>query len=463
MKRKFKLDNASLAYTNSNTKDWSATFRCGAVMTEQIDPALLRNAVSALKDRFPTFYVQLRRGVIWDYLESVEDTNIVHEEYGSICAPLAVGTGSKPMFRVLYYKNRIAVEFFHCITDGSGALIYLKTLIAKYLTLQGHPIEFSDGVLDPLAPPSYEEIEDSYKKIATREKGVSRREPNAYQYMPKIEDDNLYVLNGLMPIDQLKQVTKALGVTVNEYLVSVYIYSFYQNMEEKDRAGKPIRISVPANLRPLFGSKTLRNFAMYNNVGLPARKEPYTFDEILSYTATHLRAGFQKETLRRGVCKNVADENMLISQVAPAFLKRPFINAGFHMFGENKYTSPFSNLGLVKVPKSMEPFVERFDFIIGRTVKNKIYATAVSFKNTLNVTFSSTSPLAAVQTTFFQFIRSQGVDVKAEYCLLDTKGNHKKPGKPASVGGTAPDKEDDLFGNLVFAFALKRRHRADAK
>lgn len=31
------------------------------------------------------------------------------------------------------YGSRIAVEFFHAVTDGTGGLIFLKTLVAEYL------------------------------------------------------------------------------------------------------------------------------------------------------------------------------------------------------------------------------------------------------------------------------------------------------------------------------------------
>ena len=51
--------------------------------------------------------------------------------------------------RVLYYRNRIAVEYFHVLSDGGGAVTYLKTLVARYLTLRyGAKIPPTDGVLD---------------------------------------------------------------------------------------------------------------------------------------------------------------------------------------------------------------------------------------------------------------------------------------------------------------------------
>lgn len=428
MKRQFKLDNASLAYTASRSKKWSATFRVGAVMNDAIDPKALKQAVRKLKNRFPTFYVQLRRGIAWDYLESTDNTDIVCAETDAVCRPLVIGKGDKPMFRVLYGGRRISVEFFHCITDGTGAMVYLKSLLAEYLRLHaGAVIPCAQGVLDPRQAPQAGEFEDAYKRIATPEHGLQRREPNAYQYSAPVVDDQLYVISGLIPIHALKAVTKELGVTVNDYLVSAYMYAFYQNMEKEQRTDQEIRISVPANLRPLFHSNTLRNFAMYYNIGLPARREEYTFREILTYVSAHLRAGFQKESLRRGVCKNVSDEMMLISQLAPSFLKKPFINAGFRLFGEKKYTSPFSNLGVVKVPEEMEPFIDRFEFIIGRTVKNKIYATAVSFRDTLNVTFSSVSPSAQIQSTFFRFLQEQGMPVQVSYPLMPERRRQADP------------------------------------
>lgn len=427
MKRQFKLDNASLAYTASRSRKWNATYRVGAVMTEAVDPPALKQAAKNLKNRFPTFYVQLRSGLAWDYLESVEDTDIVLPERGPACRPLPVGKGEKPMFRILYSGRRISVELFHCITDGTGAMIYLKSLLAEYLRLRdGVRIPCTQGVLNPRQAPQAGEFEDAYKRIATREHGLARREPNAYQYDAKVVDDNLYIINGLIPVDALKAVTRELGVTVNDYLVSAYIYAFYVNMDAKDRTHREIRINVPANLRPLFHSNTLRNFAMYYNIGLPARAKNYTFQEILTYISAHLRAGFQKESLRRSVCKNISDEMMPISQIAPSFLKKPFIKAGFHIFGEQKYTSPFSNLGVIKVPEEMEPYIERFDFVIGKTVKNKIYATAVSFRNTLNVTFSSISPCAQIQSTFFRFLQEQGIPVETSYSFDTENGSGRE-------------------------------------
>ena len=57
-------------------------------------------------------------------------------------------------FRVLVYKNRVAVEFFHALTDGTGALVFVKTLLAEYLSEKyGLSVPAEKGVLGRLEEP----------------------------------------------------------------------------------------------------------------------------------------------------------------------------------------------------------------------------------------------------------------------------------------------------------------------
>ena len=41
----------------------------------------------------------------------------------------------KCAFRVICYKNRVAIEFFHALTDGAGGMVFLKSLMAEYTKL----------------------------------------------------------------------------------------------------------------------------------------------------------------------------------------------------------------------------------------------------------------------------------------------------------------------------------------
>jgi hypothetical protein len=86
----------------------------------------------------------------------------------------------KSAFRVIVYQNRIAVEFFHALTDGTGALIFLKNLVAEYLEQKhGISIPFEDGIMDRRTEPKDQELEDCFPKNAGAVP-LSRKDTNAW-------------------------------------------------------------------------------------------------------------------------------------------------------------------------------------------------------------------------------------------------------------------------------------------
>lgn len=122
-------------------------------------------------------------------------------------------------FRVLYDRNRIAVEFFHALTDGNGGLIFLKTLAAEYLCQRyGVRISNDNGVLDRTAPPTEEELEDSFLRTRSLVK-ASRREEAAYRLRGTRERDGyLTVVTGILNTDEVLQLAKSFGVSLTVLL-----------------------------------------------------------------------------------------------------------------------------------------------------------------------------------------------------------------------------------------------------
>ncbi|MCX4363855.1 MAG: alcohol acetyltransferase, partial [Clostridia bacterium] len=68
-------------------------------------------------------------------------------------------TGKGYVFRVLYHSHRIAVEVFHSITDGTGNITFLKTLILRYCELCGAEIADVGDLLHYDDDPTPEEVE----------------------------------------------------------------------------------------------------------------------------------------------------------------------------------------------------------------------------------------------------------------------------------------------------------------
>ena len=59
----------------------------------------------------------------------------------------------------------------------------------------------------------------------------------------------------------------------------------------------PIRVAVPVNLRPYFGSITTKNFFAMVSAEFHPTKAAYTFEEVLQIVRDSLRSQMDKEHL----------------------------------------------------------------------------------------------------------------------------------------------------------------------
>ena len=129
----YRLDTAALIFPAIARRDWCNAFRVSATLTEAVDPEILQQAVSDLRRHFPNFFVTLRKGFFWYYLEESPEPVSVRGDYAYPLTFMGSRELKRNCLRVLYYKNRIACEFFHSLTDGHGGSIFLASLTARYL------------------------------------------------------------------------------------------------------------------------------------------------------------------------------------------------------------------------------------------------------------------------------------------------------------------------------------------
>ena len=77
----YRLDTAALIFPAITRRDWSNAFRVSACLKDEVDVEILQQAVDALRPRFPSYYVTLRKGVFWYYLEESREPVRVQNEY----------------------------------------------------------------------------------------------------------------------------------------------------------------------------------------------------------------------------------------------------------------------------------------------------------------------------------------------------------------------------------------------
>ena len=413
-----RLDNAAKIYPAAKRRNWTALFRLSMTLTEPVDPVVLEAAQRSVLNRIVGFTYRLKRGMFWYYMEASQDAPAIQKDVGNPCVPMHPKRNGGYSFRVRYYESRIAVEIFHVLTDGMGGLCFLKTLVAEYLRLKyGAKIPRGNGIYNCFEPPRPGEMEDGYLSHAG-EFCVSRTEASSYLIRGREDKEMLVnITTGIVPLTEVFQRSLELGVSVTEYLTAILILSVdaIQRRKVRDRKRlKPVKINVPVNLRTLFPSETLRNFASYVNPGIDPRLGEYTLPEVAALVHHFMRTEVTQKALNAKFTTNVKTERNLLLRLVPLPLKNLVMKSVFMAVGDKKSSTCLSNLGRVELPEEMAKYVQRVDFILGPLSRNKIAGAAIGYDGKLNISFTRTIVSQEVEREFFTRLIKLGIPVLIE-------------------------------------------------
>ena len=411
------LDNAALIFPAIRRKNWNNVFRESITLTEDIDPVVLQRAVDELMPRFPSFYLRLRRGVFWYYLEEVSAPPRVCEDYAYPLTFMTKKEMRRCCLRVLYFQKRIAVECFHVLADGGGAMVYLKTLTARYLALRyGANIPPEEGVLDTAAPPDPEELEDSFQKHAADHPAFCP-EAEAYRLPGKRELGRfMRLITGVIPADALHALAHRYGCTVTVLLAAVMAQCILAIQDErvpKERQ-KPVKITIPVDLRRLFHSRTLRNFALTVNPGVDPRLGTYTLQELCDTITHQLAAETTPQRMAGRIAQNVEPQRNRLLKAVPIFLKTPVMRAVYQRRGERLGCLNISNLGVQKLPAAMAHYVQRLELIIGVQYSYPNNCSIVTCQGLTVISMIRSTKSAELERRFFSRLVELGIPVTIE-------------------------------------------------
>ncbi len=416
--RWLRLDNAAKIYPAARRRDWSSLYRLSVTLSERIDVQTLQSALNVTVKRFPSIAARLRKGVFWYYIEELQEAPAVRPDCSYPMTKMSAQETRRCAFRVLYHENRIAVELFHSLTDGSGALVFLKTLTAEYLHQRyGVDIPAEHGVLDRQEPPREAELEDSFLKYAgpISDRG---KEQNSWQLGGTLETDGfLHVTCLELSTRKVLDKSHEYGVTATNFLAAVMLMALQKLQQEQVpdiRRRRPIRLQIPVNLRRLFPSTTLRNFAMYTTPELLPRLGEYSFGEICQVVRGCMDSRITAKQMSMVIAANVSSERILAVKLMPLFLKNIVMRLIFDAVGEKKSCLSISNLGAVRLPEAMKPYVEAFDFILGVQAEYPSNCGVVSFGDRLRVNFIRNVREPALEKAFFQVLQTLGLEATVQ-------------------------------------------------
>ena len=413
----YRLDTAALIFPAIARRDWSNAFRVSADLDEEIDLPLMERAVGELKSRFPSYYVSLHKGAFWYYLEESGSDVRVGEDFAYPLTFMSSRELKKNCLRVLVYKNRVAAEFFHSLTDGRGGIVYLSNLLARYIELRHGVSVPPEGLIrDVSSGPEPEELEDSFLKNAS-EIAAGRSESASYRlHGTRSADGFKYLTTGIVDSARLLDKAHEYGVTVTAFLAAVMAQSIIdmQALERPLRRRRPVKITIPVDLRRLYGSGTLRNFSLVLNVGVDPRYGEYTLRELCSAIYHQICAGATPQNMAGMIAANVQPQRVVPLRLAPVFLKNIVMDGVYRKSGESGGSLNISNLGPVELPEAMRPYVRRMEFIIGPQRSYPNNCSVVSYAGRTYINMIRSIRESELERRFFSRLVELGLEVDIE-------------------------------------------------
>ena len=176
---RMRIDNAANIYPASISKHYASLYRMSVTLSETVDLPCLQRALETVSERIPTFRCELRAGAFWWSLRRMDRTPEVGPS-----TPLSrfhFSDNGGFLYRVSADGNRIDLDVFHALADGTGSETFLLTLTAEYLRLKyGLEFPYSGLVLNPADTPDLGEVEDSFKTVFSGRKGELEKNDPAY-------------------------------------------------------------------------------------------------------------------------------------------------------------------------------------------------------------------------------------------------------------------------------------------
>lgn len=400
MKKKaliFPMDNSGIIHMAVHKLGHSNTFRLFVDLQENIQPEVLQAAFQAISPQFPMLVAGIQAGLFKHFIIPVEMTpDIFPEVY-----PLSYMSRRQLRqcaMRVLYGENRIAVEFFHSLTDGYGGMIFLKALLNKYLYM-AHGVHLSGDEQTVNA----EDSEDSYLVYAGRKKAPFHM---TISYLPGQREigNDLHTTTGIFKVQNILDAAHDFHVSVTTFLAAVMAQSVMelQIRNQSDKSGlKPIQIMVPINLRGKFPSKTLRNFALYALPRMEPEDRKLSLQELIYSIEKQMTEQFAESNLKSMMAANTSLDSNCLLRWMPLLIKYTFLKIGFYFFGGRNSSLTLSNLGRFDADRTVEPYIRQAGFILSTRLYSSYNCGVITCKENMYINFSRNTQQPELEKIFF--------------------------------------------------------------
>jgi len=407
----YPLDTAAKVYPLSMGLKRMMMFRLSFYLRRPVEPEILQMALNYTIQRFPYFATTIKCGFFWHYIDSAMRRFAARTEVLPPCAPMRLNAISSPTFRVIWHGNRVSVEFFHVLTDGTGGSIFVRTLLREYLRLLGYAAPLAEGIFQPGDTPDPREWADDFVLAdeSPSPEGFSDQTALQMRGLPALEQPSR-VLHFNLSVEALKAKAREKGVTITALLMGVIMMAL-RDAAEPHGGKKKLQVQLPVNMRKFYPSKTLRNFSMYCSIRLHPM-EITGLNSILPKIDAQMCAATTKESLDRTM--TLSRKLVRYLRFVPLMIKRPIAYLIYGRLSDGVFPTTFSNLGAITLPPEMREQVEKFDFVLAPPIRNRAVCSLCSYEDKAVFTVVKITALPVFENAVYDYLTQLGLEPYVE-------------------------------------------------
>ena len=321
---------------------------------EPVDPQILHRAVNDLARRLPIICGRVKNGFFNCYFQSFTGAPpIIFSEKPLDRTDIETSKNDYAI-RILYGERYVTVDSTHIFTDGRGLIQIIRALLTRYFELAGYAVDKTgiidcDGKFDP------DENEDAFALYSNKKKTSFPKILKAYRIA---SNDSCVTRAKIKTLDlsKIKAAAKSYNTTVTIYILAIAFLAIAAD-RDKNGSSEPVTARMPIDCRNFISSKTLRNFAISTQILMSETKD-------INKMISDIKSQFNKINIDMAQGDVNLFQNMRKNgTLMPAIMKKLIIKKVFSV-EESRYTTSFSNLGIVKLPSGIEDKIKNIEVLL---------------------------------------------------------------------------------------------------
>lgn len=374
------LDDQAKIFSLSYNKKDTSIFRISINLNQKIDEKFLLQAATRTLKQHKEFKVKLTKNLFWYYLEENTMEIPLHNTIDYKFKKIHTKENNNYLFKISYNENQLALDFFHLLTDGTGAKIFTQELIYNYLRLIDHKLKLQDKIAIS--------AENAYTKNYTHKINKIFNPPVSFKIRGKYTPKKQVAFNDFyIDLNDIKRLSQQKECSLSVLLISIIVYSIYETNYKKYKGKKPINVCIPINLRKYFETNTISNFVSHSMLSILPKKIT-SLDDIINLVNKEYTNKIEEQKIKNTLESNGKSINTKILNYIPLFIKRPIVILGSY-FVKQTFTITFSNMGKIDFIHEYTKYIDDISFKLIPDWRERIRCGISTYQDKLNICFGS--------------------------------------------------------------------------